>query len=435
MQLRRSTLARLQAPDAFAWLAGIEDTFIRAPSAKTGRTLDEYELTEHYARWREDLALFAELGVRAVRYGIPWYRVNPAPGVWDFASADGPLERLLALGIEPIVDLVHYGVPSWIDGAFLHPQYDAYVAEYAARVAERYQGRIHAYTPLNEPRVTAWYCGRLGWWPPHQRGWRGFTRVMLGVCRGIVATSRALRAVDPEIVALHVDATDLYEPAQPDVADLAALRQELVFFALDLISGKLREGHPLFAWALAHGATAAELAWFTSHALELDVVGINLYPLFSQKRVMRTERGLRLRMSYAAPAIVERLGELYFQRYARPILISETASRGSLRRRRSWLDGSVAAVRSLRARGVPLVGYTWWPLFSLIGWAYREGAKPAHDYLQPMGLWDLAPSASGLERVRTPLVDAYRELVAGGSAAVGRLAQREPSDASLTSRS
>jgi hypothetical protein len=177
----------------------------------------------------------------------------------------------------------------------------------------------------------------------------------------------------------------------------------------------------LFAWALAHGASAGELERFASDPLALDLIGINLYPLFSHKRVVRTPRGLRLRMSYATPEIVERLGELYFERYGRPLLISETASRGSLRRRRAWLDGSVAAVRRLRARGVPLIGYTWWPLFSLVGWAYREGAKPVHEYLQAMGLWELAPGPRGLERVRTPLVDAYRELVQGGTAAVGRL--------------
>ena len=119
MHVTRSTMASLELPHAFEWLAGIEDTFITAPSPKTGRTLDEYELTEHYARWLEDLDLFAELGLKAVRYGIPWHRVNPAPGTWDFTWADKPLERLLELGIQPVVDLVHYGLPAWIDGAYL----------------------------------------------------------------------------------------------------------------------------------------------------------------------------------------------------------------------------------------------------------------------------------------------------------------------------
>src|SRR3712207_8458181 len=47
---------------------------------RSGRVLDEYEITQHYRWWRDDLRRVAELGVGAVRYGIPWYRVNPAPG-------------------------------------------------------------------------------------------------------------------------------------------------------------------------------------------------------------------------------------------------------------------------------------------------------------------------------------------------------------------
>src|SRR5579872_429454 len=101
------------------WATGIEDTFITAPWPGSGRTLDEYELTYHYARWRDDLSLFAELGTRYVRYGIPWHRVNPAQGCWDWDWVDRVLDHLLGLGIQPIVDLVHYGVPPWIDRAFL----------------------------------------------------------------------------------------------------------------------------------------------------------------------------------------------------------------------------------------------------------------------------------------------------------------------------
>ena len=133
MRFSRSRLDALLEPDAFEWLAGIEDTFITAPSPKTGRTLDEYELTEHYARWHDDIGLMAELGIRSARYGIPWHRINPARGVWDFTWADRPLERLLELGIEPVVDLVHYGLPAWIDNAFLNPDFPRYMAEYAAR--------------------------------------------------------------------------------------------------------------------------------------------------------------------------------------------------------------------------------------------------------------------------------------------------------------
>jgi beta-glucosidase len=421
VHVTRSELQRLVEPSSFQWLAGIEDTFITAPSRKTGRTLDEYELTEHYERWHEDLDLFAQLQLRSVRYGVPWHRINPRRGLWDFGWTDGPLEHLLELGIRPVVDLVHYGVPAWIDQAYLAADFGAHMAEYATRVAERYRGRIHTYTPLNEPRVTAWYCGRLGWWPPFRRGWTGFVRVMVGLCKGIVQTAQALTLVDPEIVHVHVDATDLYTATTPDLEDEARLRQELVFLALDLVSGRIAPGHALYAWLLAKGASPKELEWFEANALELDLVGINLYPLFSEKRLVRTSRGLRIRMRYASADIIDRLAALYWERYRRPLFISETASEGTVSKRLAWLEASVAATARVRARGVPLVGYTWWPLFALVTWGYREGHKAPHHYLRQMGLWDLQPGPGGLERVPTVLVERYRELVAGGSAAVGPL--------------
>jgi beta-glucosidase len=421
VKLLRSELDGLMTTAEFHWLAGIEDTFITAPSPRTGRTLDEYELTEHYARWETDIELLAQLGIRSARYGIPWHRINPAPGQWDFAWADRPLERLLEVGIDPIVDLVHYGLPAWIEGAFLHPDFPAYMAEYATRIAERFRGRIRAYTPLNEPRVTAWYCGKLGWWPPFRRGWRGFLQVMLGVCRGIVHTVKSLETLDPEIVFAHVDATDLYEPMQPELEAEAARRQEIVFLALDLVSGRLRPGHALYGWLLHAGVREDELRWFEEHAVRLDLIGINLYPLFSRKRLVQSPRGVRIRMPYASADIVDRLAALYWNRYQRPLFISETASEGSLARRRAWLEDSVLAVCRVRSRGIPLIGYTWWPLFALVTWGYREGRKSPHDYLKQMGLWDLRPTDHGLERVHTPLVDRYREIVAQGAQLCGPL--------------
>jgi beta-glucosidase len=419
VHITRDQLHQLEEPNHFEWLAGIEDTFITAPSPKTGRTLDEYELTEHYERWQSDIGLFAKLGLKSVRYGIPWHRINPARDEWKFQHADEPLKRLLDLGIQPIVDLVHYGLPPWIEGAYLNPDFPEFMAEYSARVADRFKGRIHTYTPLNEPRVTAWYCGKLGWWPPARRGWRGFLDVMLGVCRGIVRSVEAMRSVDPQIVFAHVDATDLFEAATLDLQGEAERRQELVFLALDLITGKVRPEHSLYSWLLKNRVIESDLQWFVEHAIELDIVGINLYPLFSEKRLVRSGGRLRVQMRYAQADIIDRLSELYWNRYQRPLFISETASEGAVPRRRAWLEDSVVAVRRVREQGIPLMGYTWWPLFALITWGYREGRKAPSEYIKQMGLWDLVPGATGLERLPTELVARFSELVAGGNKEVG----------------
>ena len=65
---------------------GVEDTFI--PQTRDGeRALDEYELMQHYRFWKEDLGYCAEAGSEMVRWGIPWYLVNPTPGTLDSSSS------------------------------------------------------------------------------------------------------------------------------------------------------------------------------------------------------------------------------------------------------------------------------------------------------------------------------------------------------------
>ena len=109
-----------RAANEFLWAVGIEDTFI--PQTRAGhRRLDEYELMGHYQLWKQDLDLAADLGVSAIRYGIPWYKVNPQPGVFDWSWTDAVLEYLVvAKKLTPIVDLMHYGTPLWLENQFVN---------------------------------------------------------------------------------------------------------------------------------------------------------------------------------------------------------------------------------------------------------------------------------------------------------------------------
>lgn len=420
MALKQSEVEQLTAPDEFLWLTGIEDTFITAPWPPTGRTLDEYELTGHYDKWREDLDLMASLGVKAARYGIPWHKIQPERNRWDFSFADKTFDHLLEKGIDPIVDLVHYGLPLWMEHAYLNDDFPRYMAEYSARIAERFKGRIHCYTPLNEPRITCWYCGKLGWWPPFKRGWKGFVQVMMAVARGIVESSQALKEVDSDILLANVDATDLYESPEPELQCVVERRQEIVFLALDLISGRVNEDHPLGLWLIKHGATKVQLDWFLENKIDLSLIGINLYPMFSRKILSSSKYGLRTRMPYSEKDIVYRLGKMYFERYHVPIFISETAGIGSVKRRKGWLDTSISDVKRLRDEGIPLVGYTWWPMFALVTWAYRQGTHPPEYYLKQMGFWDLD---ARLNRMPTDLIVEFQRLVSTGVDSVGRLVE------------
>jgi hypothetical protein len=130
-------------------------------------------------------------------------------------------------------------------------------------------------------------------------------------------------------------------------------------------------------------------------------------------------------MAYSDADLIEPIVEGYFDHFGVPMMISEAAASGSIARRLRWLECSVASLRALRSRGVPITGYTWWPMFALVTWAWRQGRRSVPDHLLQMGLWDLDVD---LERIRTPIVDAYRSLMAAGSERVGRLAPLPATD-------
>jgi beta-glucosidase len=413
------------APEEFLWASGIENTFV--PQARAGmRALDEYELMGHYEHWREDLGLARELGLGAMRWGIPWYRVEPNPGSFDWSWTDRVLPFMVEeLGITPILDLMHYGTPLWLDGSFAAEDYPQRVAAYARAVAERYKGLLRYYTPLNEPLVNALFCGRRGLWPPYLRGDGGYLRVMLNLARGIVQTVEAIRAVQHDAVMVHVEASVLSRFASEDLAPLAAEEQLRGFLCLDLITGKVGQDHPLITWLLRNGVRPDELRELRRAPLTLDLLGLNFYPQWATLEVTVNQVGrLHQRKVEKDGSGFGELIELYQRRYDAPVMITETSAVGDDRLRSRWLTASLAAIKGLRARGVPVLGYTWFPLFTMVDWRYRFGKRPIEEYYLDLGLYTLQSGAD--ERWRaTPLVAQFQQAVANPAEAVGAL-HREP---------
>src|SRR5215211_4462772 len=227
----------------FIWASGIEDTFV--PQTRPGhRALDEYELIGHYQHWREDLMLAKQLGVKALRWGVPWYRVEPAQGDFDWRWTDEVLPYMVEeLGITPIIDLMHYGCPFWLRREFASEDYPRAVADYAAAFADRYKNLVRWYTPLNEPIVNSLMCGKRGLWPPYLRGDGGYIRIMLQVAKGILKTVQAIKKVDPHSIMVHVEATGLSRAARQDLQVLATEEQRRGYLCYDLLTGRVNPDH------------------------------------------------------------------------------------------------------------------------------------------------------------------------------------------------
>ena len=114
---------------------------------------------DHYRRWKSDVALMRELGLKAYRFSIGWSRVLPEgrgkineKGL-DFYSR--LVDELLENGIEPLATLFHWDLPAALDdrGGWLNPDIAHWFADYASVLYRKLDGRVQKWATLNEPWV------------------------------------------------------------------------------------------------------------------------------------------------------------------------------------------------------------------------------------------------------------------------------------------
>ena len=419
----RTTEIYTSRAEDFLWAAGIENTFV--PQVRPGhRSLEEYELMGHYEHWREDLSLAKQLGLKAMRWGVPWYKVEPEAGKFDWSWTDEVIPFMVEdLKILPVIDLMHYGCPFWLKREFANDDYPQRVAAYAAAFAERYKNLISCYTPLNEPIINALMCGMRGLWPPYLKGDKGYIRIMLQLARGIIRTVKALKEIDPTSVMVHVEATGLTRTVREDLAALAREEQFRGYLCYDLISGRLTHDHLLFSWLVRNGASPDALEDIGRNPITIDVLGLNFYPQWSTKLLYIDKRG-RLAFSeteHEGDGFKELITH-YHDRYKVPIMITETSAIGSDEIRQRWLQSSVSMIRDLRAEAVPVIGYTWFPLFTMIDWRYRFSHEPLESFYLELGLYSLNRESKGKRWIETPLVEQIKGYINDPRSSVGDLA-------------
>ena len=384
-----------------SWLLGIEDTCVYPAddpgSENPAGVLDEHVLTEHSVRWRDDfrLARRARCDSRALWRELAGRARDRASVEWGVL--DEVVEFAEQLGLRLVADLVHYGTPSWLPGSFADPGYPDAVAEFAGAFATRYRGRVRHYTPLNEPVTTASFCGLRGVWPPRLTGWPGWVAVVVPVVEGMARTTRAIRAADPDAVIVHVEAATSITTDDPCLEDHAELLRGVGWLPTDLLLGRVGADHPMRAWLIEQGADEQRLEALLADPAVPDVVGVNYYPDLTPRRLVSSGDDI-LQVSYNRGALGLREAVLAFRdRYRLPLAITETSIEGTDAVRGGWLRDSVAEVARLRAEGVDLRGYTWWPLFDFVDWSWAAGGANVEEFVVALPAGDsveLAPAPS-----------------------------------------
>ena len=113
---------------------------------------------DHYHRFREDVKIMKEMGLKAYRFSIDWSRVLPEGSgrvnEKGIAFYNALIDELLANGIEPYVTLYHWELPYELykKGGWMNRDIAEWFGGYAKLVAERFSDRVKYFFTLNEPQ-------------------------------------------------------------------------------------------------------------------------------------------------------------------------------------------------------------------------------------------------------------------------------------------
>jgi beta-glucosidase/6-phospho-beta-glucosidase/beta-galactosidase/glycosyltransferase involved in cell wall biosynthesis len=399
----------------FVWGVGIECSFL------PHLNVDQFEWTQHNRFWRDDFKMIREhLGVTHMRYALPWHQIETKPGVYDWSLADERMAYCQELGIELMMDVMHFGTPTWLPQAVGDPQFPESLERFTVALVERYRHQVKTWCPFNEPLVSALFSGDFGFWPPFGRKWRGYMPVLSRIVQGVHRSIAAIRRVHPEATVLLCDALENFQSKAPDLQNEVAMRNMRRFVVLDLLAGRVDHYHPLFAWLTGFGFSELDLDYLRRQPQLPDVIGIDYYPHSDWQ--LETHRGSIRQRRADSPLGIYTLGRAVYDRYGLPIMVTETSIEGPPIAREMWLQTMTDQIRQLRDDGVPMAGLIWWPVFDQLDW---DGALTHRvGKIHRVGLFTLNKQADGtLKRSATPLAKIYRDMAAAGDEHVGTLGE------------
>lgn len=264
----------------------IWDTFSHT-AGKIGDGSNGDRANEHYHRYKEDIRLIRDLGVKAYRFSIAWPRVfpegtgKPNPKGLDFYNR--LVDELLANGIEPYATLYHWDLPQALQdrvGGWQSSETSKAFAEYSGYVAERLSDRVKYFFTLNEAGRFlnfgyGWGIDAPGLKLPTAELNQARHHVVLGhglAVQAIRAKARKGTRVGPaENIAACVPA---FATAEHIKATEMATRELNAGLLGVMLEGKYTDGFLEFSGKDAPKFTAEELKIIGS---KNDFVGLNIY--------------------------------------------------------------------------------------------------------------------------------------------------------------
>lgn len=363
---------------------------------RDGRRHDLIAATQHDRFALEDFKRLKSRGIRVAREGLRWHLIEPQPERYDFSSVAPILRAAQETGVQILWDLFHYGFPddtNPFEPDFIY-RFAQFSYEFAGFLKTETDDKMPFVCPFNEISFFTYAAGERGFFAPYQQK-RGH-ELKPKLARAAIEAAKAFRSVFPGARMLQIDPVFHIAPPSDSWEDWEKTERYRTaqFEGWDLISGRLQP----------------ELGGSMDF---LDFIGVNYY--YYNQWILADEPELPGKMIEMSDAryrpFREILREVY-ERYRRPIFISETGTENE--ERPAWLRYICEETRAAMSAGVPVEGICWYPILNHPGWD--------DDRYCPNGLWDY-PCERGTRIIYQPLAE---ELARQQKLFAEFFAEREP---------
>lgn len=432
-----------QTPAQFMW--GVSSAGYQAEGNETNSQWFFWEQagkTKHrsgkavdfYNRYEEDILLAKQMGVNAFRMSVEWSRIEPQPGVFDetqIAHYRKIVQTVRKHGLEPLVTLVHFTYPHWLDTdsdrdglrSWEDPDsIDAYV-RYTDKIVRALSADVRYWITFNEPNIWLPIAHLFGKTPPGTRSPLGFLRSGWNVLKAHARAYDRIHGINPQAMVSSNIFQFQYNPfakspksfaASPEAMNARTIEAfaDSDWFMDGLKSGEYAYGvHAQQLFKPSHYANAASARNNGTVALlgRFDYVAFDYYYRFT-----KLEQVMNAHETWRMPIYPEGLYNVlmdYHRRFNKPIVIAENGiglfqnkPRADGWKRADHIVHHVHHMQRAMQDGAKVIGYYHWSITDNYEWG---------DFDSTFGLYRVdALNDPSLTRIPTDGVEAYRAVIA-----------------------
>lgn len=366
-----------------------------APQGKIKRDETCHNACDHYHRWREDVQLLKELGVKSYRFSLSWSRIMPQEGVINpkgIQFYSDLIDALLENHIEPLVTIYHWDLPVWAQekGGWLSKNIIPLFADYTKVVVDHFSDRVQYWMPMNEPQCFIMNGHMVGAHAPFQHRYLALPKLTRNCLMAFHGSCEVIRkyAKQPPKIGIAM-ATSAYIPKDESPEAIAQAQTDSFSKGSGLMgnlwwSAPLLEGRAVRAYGVYSVGKKAAAKIKT----DLDFIGINVYSPF-QKGWYSTNESVPEEQKNSMGWVND--GRcLYWairfwsERYNLPIMVTENgmcdrdkiASDGAVHdtKRIGYMKDYLSNVKRAVSERYPVIGYQYWSMLDNFEWA--EGYEP-----------------------------------------------------------